>query len=57
MSEPKHFWDLRTPLESHMFNQDPKNDFLCTVCKKPRAMHRDPAAVMEIKPESPPVQP
>jgi len=53
MSEPKHFWDLRVPLETHPFKQDAKNDFVCEVCKKPRAMHGEAVVLLEPKPEPP----
>lgn len=39
MSE-HHFWDLRLPLESHLFSQCPKNDFLCHICQRPRCLHQ-----------------
>lgn len=32
---------LRYPLEGHPFTVDPKDDYRCLLCHRPRALHRD----------------
>ena len=46
---------LQYPLESHAFVVDPKDDYRCARCHRPRALHEQPEEALPDLP--PPPQP
>lgn len=50
-------WYELSSQETHAFDQDPKNDFVCSKCGKPRALHKDSPQQEEdeVSPEPTPV--